>query len=329
MPFIKQAQKKTINVVASLDVEEEGLFSGKYAVHNPPVQNIEHLRKLEPLLQYGIRPTLFCAYSVLANDSSRAIIKKFQAEEQCEIGTHLHHWNTPPIVDEDREFLNSVPAAEVRLSLLQEKLTLLQDAAKEFAAGSLRVFRMGRWDLHGRHWQILANVGIDVDASVRPWHCGSGPDHYFAPVEPYWVKTANGAKIFEIPLTVTPLSKMVAANLPKRLRSSLKQWGALTLLPVQHPLWLMQLTTMLHLHRGGSTLSLTWHSSEMTPGACPHLPDAASVAQFLDKLSRYLRWLNLNYDVNYLTAGELALKSGAQAPLIEPTPGDWSDNYSH
>jgi len=76
-----------------------------------------------------------------------------------------------------------------------------------------------------------------------------------------------------------------------RLASSVQTWGALALLPVYHPLWVMQVLTKRYLARGGRVLSLAWHSSEMMPGATPHLSDAAAVERFLEKIRRYLRWL--------------------------------------
>lgn len=147
---------------------------------------------------------------------------------------------------------------------------------------------MGRWDLHRQHWPLLAAAGILCDASVRPLHCASSPlqraDHFDAPADPYWV-AAGSSKIFEVPLTVTPLMPHLPAllrTLPdptgKKMRAGLKKWGALALLPVYHPLWAMCAVTKLFAARGGQVLSLTWHSSEMMPGGTPHLPDAAAVA---------------------------------------------------
>jgi hypothetical protein len=65
----------------------------------------------------------------------------------------------------------------------------------------------------------------------------------------------------------------------------------LALLPVYHPLWVMKAVTRRCLAQGSRVLSLTWHSSEMMPGATPHLPDAPAVERFLGKIRKYLRWL--------------------------------------
>ena len=194
-------------------------------------------------------------------------------------------------------------------------------------------FRMGRWDLHRSHWPLLAAAGILCDASVRPLHSAAssmlGPDHFDAPGNPYWVTTGQ-SKIFEVPLTVTPLLpqlpallRALPATLGARARANFKTWGALALLPVYHPLWAMCAVTRLYAARGGRVLSLTWHSSEMMPGCTPHLPDAAAVKNFTGKVGKWLNWLHRHYSVCCLTMDELRRELGPSAPTLHGA-GDWS-----
>ena len=176
----------------------------------------------------------------------------------------------------------------------------------------------------------LAQAGVLCDASVRPLHCAktgadgvaAGPDHFDAPSDPYWVPV-EGKHIFEVPLTVTPLlrplPKMLRA-LPdgpdswgRAVRASLRHWGALALLPVEHPLWAMRAVTSLFAARGGRVLSLTWHSSEMLPGGAPHLPDAASVERLMTKIEIYLDWLHAHWEVRCLTMDGLRRELGSSA----------------
>ena len=133
----------------------------------------------------------------------------------------------------------------------------------------------------------------------------------------------EGKHIFEVPLTVTPLlrplPKMLRA-LPdgpdswgRAVRASLRHWGALALLPVEHPLWAMRAVTSLFAARGGRVLSLTWHSSEMLPGGAPHLPDAASVERLMTKIEIYLDWLHAHWEVRCLTMDGLRRELGSSA----------------
>lgn len=333
-------RRDTLYLAVSLDVEEEGLFAGSYAIRKPGVTNTARLSRLRPLLERGVRPTLFCAHSVLTDAASCAILARLRDQYGAEIGAHLHHWNTPPLSLESKgaDLPNtraSVPASAVPAPLMAAKLATLFRVGAEFQSAPLTSFRMGRWDLHRAHWPLLARAGVLCDASVRPLHCApdpaAGPDHFSAPASPYWVP-AEGGHIFEVPLTVTPLLRPlpdVCSALPGRAggkaRAGLKKWGALALLPVYHPLWAMQAITRLFVKRGGRVLSLTWHSSEMLPGGAPHIPDAASAERLMRKVEAYLDWLHQGWEVRSLTMNELRCALGTSAPCPRPaTACDWT-----
>lgn len=337
--------KKSVFLCCSLDVEEEGLFRGAYRAVQPPVENLAHLGRLAPLISRGVRPTLFCDWPVLESDGSWAHVAELLERHPVEAGTHLHHWNTPPLKDGDRT-LASVPSASVDQALMLEKLECLQDAAARRLGRRPSSFRMGRWDLHRKHWPLLARVGITADASVRPLHAGNGknlgPDHYDAPREPYVVNVDAGTdgslgnvqsregqpvSLFELPLTVTDLvpalSKLVG-GLGQNAKAGLHQWGALALLPVYHPLWAMKIVTALSVARGNPVLSLTWHSSELMPGGNPRMPKPVDIDAFLDKVTAYLDWLEESYEVEYATLGELSARMMDTAPRVSSSAGDWA-----
>ena len=330
--------QQPLYLVVSLDVEEEGLFGGRYARRGFSTRNTASLNTLETFCSMGIRPTLFCAHSVLADPASCENLSMLRDRHHAEIGAHLHHWNTPPLTLDGTDntlpdTADRVPAAAVSDTLFSAKLATLMEAGRALQGQSMTSFRMGRWDLHRSHWPLLAAAGILCDASVRPLHSAAssmlGPDHFDAPGNPYWVTTGQ-SKIFEVPLTVTPLLpqlpallRALPATLGARARANFKTWGALALLPVYHPLWAMCAVTRLYAARGGRVLSLTWHSSEMMPGCTPHLPDAAAVKNFTGKVGKWLNWLHRHYSVCCLTMDELRHELGPSAPTLHGV-GDWS-----
>lgn len=319
--------KPRLFVACGVDVEEEGLFQGRYARLNPQITNTAWLDRLAPLCEIGLRPTLFCAYSAFADARSRKMLETMRDKHGMEIGAHLHHWNTPPIDDSPHQprFLANVPSAGVGRSDLEQKLDHLFQIANNFQGQPVTSFRMGRWDLHRDHWQLLVERGVLCDASVRPMHMAhnplKGPDHFDAPADPYRVGS-NGV-IFEVPLTVVPIISPLASIPWGALRASLRHWGALALLPVNHPLWLMKLVTKLHARRSGQVISLAWHSSEMMPGGSPHLRTEASVSRFLAKMETYLEWLNANFAIEAFTMEGLRKRLAPSSP-IRTAIGDWA-----
>ena len=307
------------------------------------MRNTAALTRLAPFLERGVRPTLFCAHSVFLDAPSCRVLERLRDDHGAEIGAHLHHWNTPPLTPEAARApdgrLTRVPAAGVPGDLMAAKLTTLFDAGAAFQGAPLTSFRMGRWDLHAPLWPLLAAQGVRCDASVRPLHSGKAPatgdpDHFDAPADPYWVGEGAG-RLLEMPLTVTPLfswlpglGRRLPADARPAFRAGLRHWGALALLPVEHPLALLKLTTLLHAARGGQVLSLTWHSSELFPGGAPHMPDETSVERFLHKMLAYVDWLSASFAVRFLTLGQL--RAAAEAGEFQPGApaaagaGDWA-----
>lgn len=324
---------KKVYLALSLDVEEEGLFCGRYRRVNPQVTNISAMGRLVPLLERGIKPTLFCAWSVFADVNACKTVDALRGKYELEIGAHLHHWNTPPLQDMPGmpDEVSQVPATSVPLDIMEAKLKTLFSLAGDYNGSPVKSFRMGRWDLHREIWPMLLYNGVQCDASVRPLHMSrhknSNPDHFDAFHDPYLVKWEDG-QILEIPLTVTPLHPLLAkiggkGVIGKAHRSLLRKWGCLTLLPVEHPLWLMKLTTLMHVRRGGQVLSLTWHSSEMMPGGAPHMRDENSVSIFIKKIEAYFEWLEKSFDIRYETMSGIKNTLGNAVPVVEKNAGDW------
>lgn len=143
--------RQSIHLVASLDVEEEGLFRNGYslAVHQP-VSNVKSLIRLAPLLRLGLRPTLFCDNAVFENDPAWASVEDMAARYPLEIGAHMHHWNTPPIVLEGTE-THSVPSSSLTAAQFSAKLDHLLEAGRKRIGRRPSSFRMGRWDIRQEH----------------------------------------------------------------------------------------------------------------------------------------------------------------------------------
>ncbi len=324
--------KRHVYLCLSLDVEEEGLFRGSYGITSTPTTNLAHLHRLRPLCNMGARPTLFCAWPVLADDTAWGHVASLAEAHPVEIGAHLHHWNTPPLYGGTRGAVHSVPSAALPDSVFAAKLESVLEEGRRRTGSRPVSFRMGRWDLHARHWPILAAAGIRSDASVRPLHRGTAanlaPDHFLAPRSgPYLVATPSGS-VFEAPLTVTPLLPPLAGMLRslgrQDLEASLQHWGALALLPVYHPLWAMKAVTALSTSRGNDLIMLTWHSSEMMPGGNPRMPDVPSIDRFMYKCTAWLAWLLDNFSVTFVTLDELRRLREHDCRVLSARDCDWT-----
>src|SRR3974390_2690084 len=89
-----------IYLTITLDVEEEGLFSGSYRRSGSGVANVAELKRLEFIARdFGFPLTLLVTSPVAQNPAAREVLAAWQQERGAEIGVHLHPWNTPPFSD--------------------------------------------------------------------------------------------------------------------------------------------------------------------------------------------------------------------------------------
>ena len=89
-----------MRLVISIDVEEEGLFSGRYQRIPPGVENVRELHRLEFITsEFGFHLTLLTTYRVAVSPPCQEILQYFRDNFVAEIGAHLHHWSTPPFQD--------------------------------------------------------------------------------------------------------------------------------------------------------------------------------------------------------------------------------------
>ena len=321
-----------IRVVVSLDVEEEGLFSGRYAADGCGVRNVALLERLAPLSdELGFPLTLFCAHTVLTDTAACRVLERLRDRHGAEIAAHLHHWSTPPL---DGPVVSGEPPRTHTLprDLLRRRLATLLEAGRVFNGAPLTSFRMGRWDLKNSVRPLLAEQGVTLDSSVCPLrqHAG-GPDHFLAPADPYWVDgaTPDGTPLLEAPITQIPLLRPLPAlwralvrDIPRR--DAFHFWGALSANPFWHGPRVMRAAARLHHARGGKVLSIFWHSSELMPGGSPQTPDQRAADAHYEKIFAFFRWLRDHLPTQGVTAAELRAEAPRMAfPHRPDGPGDW------
>jgi len=308
-----------MQLVVTIDVEEEGLFSGTYDARGAPVENVPLLARLDPIFQeWGIKPTLLVTYRVAERKPHQEFLLSLRDKWRGEIGAHLHHWNTPPL--EPLPYPQPVPSEQMPIELLEAKAASLLEALGQM--GVTRVsFRMGRFNLGPKMLSILEKTGFEVDSSICPMHrYYGGPDHLYAKTDPYFPDRADpcisgNSSILEAPLTVLPLTPGLGRALQRWTRQGQTlargvAWFAMNLgsLPAQ-PAWTglrrLKASVRLHRNRGGKVLTIFFHSSELLPGGSPVHREQEDVDRFLNKLQSLFAWLHAFTNVESVTLTEL------------------------
>ena len=324
-------------VIVTVDVEEDDWAS--YAPTGASTRNVAELPELcDRLARYGARPTFFVNRPPLVAAPSAKLLRGLTEDGACEIATHCHPWNTPPLAgpggDEASMMhrldpgLNRAKIAEVH-RLIGSELGVVPTA-----------FRAGRWSFGPSVADALVALGYRVDASVTPlmdWTELGGPDHARAPMGPYrfhprdpWSPAADG------PLLEIPPSLGFLRGEPRRM---LRLRRAIALGPLRHTRilgvlgrfgilarrWLCPETSTraemvalvrVLLRRRAPLLVLTFHSSALLPGATPYVRDARDRERFLRSVEAVLAACAAE-GVAPATLGEAA---APWAPAAPPVP---------
>lgn len=300
-------------LVFSVDVEED--MPGWQIAAQLSLSNAAALPRLAELCaRLGVRPTWLCTYPMATEPASAAVLRTLHARGDCELGTHLHPWNTPPFQgvpgrtgDEQKQ---AYYLSELGPERFRAKLERLHAAVGALAGAAPRSFRAGRFGLDSPTLGELVRLGYEVDSSVTPLAehtADGGPDFRRAPAHPYRparddLQAHGELPIVEIPVSIGLTRRVPAAlqrayvHLPRvtRLRGLLSRDGLglvdyAWLYPVRFELDLMTRAADVLVAGGAPTLNVFLHSSELVPGMSGRVKTSADVEQVLQRLEGLFR----------------------------------------
>lgn len=291
-------------LATTIDTEEDNW--GGYWDRNITFANIDRIPALQLLFdRYDIRPTYLVTWTVARDPSCVRILRRILDEGRCEIGAHLHPWNTPPfeeIAGERNSMLCNLPEP-----LLSAKLATLTEAIRRNFGVEPVSFRAGRWGFTRRMAATLASTGYRVDSSISPytdWSGCHGPDHSAeTPALSRISVDGNGRYLWEVPATIGFLQsredwcsrvyRFTTGRYVKRLRLT----GALYRMRLVNKVWLspeksdgdaMIAISRSFRSKGYRCLNLFFHSTSLLPGLGPFVRSGKDLSRFLAETERFL-----------------------------------------
>jgi hypothetical protein len=327
----------------SIDTEEDNWDP---AVENVTVRNIGEIPKIDSMFAaLGVKGTYFVTYQVAATDESAAIIRDVHAGDRCEVGMHLHPWNTPPII-----------GIEPRISMLRDYPPEIQqqklEKLLEVFRTSLRIeptsFRAGRFGAGRATIDALIRHGIHVDSSVTPllsWEGQGGPSFIGAPNLLYRLDGSDDIRshypagvVVEVPVTVgftrfSPdawprIAALFSVPLARRLhipgfayRTGIVQRVILT--PETYSAQEMLRVSRRFVEAGAPYLHMYLHSSSLLAGLTPFGKTPQGVDRIYDAIRGFVGGLREFAVVEPCTVSEAAAKYGP--PRIDHGGSNASD----
>jgi len=298
--------------IISIDTEEDNWDNFK---DKPTLRNIQKIPALQELFnRYEVRPTYLITYPVACDKLSVEILKSILDSKKCEIGTHLHPWNTPPIdevLNEKNRMLNNLSS-----ELQFKKLKNLHHKIKKGFNCTPVSFRAGRYGLNNDLTKNLIKLDYSVESSTTPfldWSFLDGPDFSdFYMLNPYRFSNHNfkekndKGELIEVPLSAGYLQKnfkLVHSIFLKLRKKPLRYFKIIGLLATIHLLNRVRLTPegyrtfeMKRLIRAMMKnnvkfYNISFHSNSLLPGQTPFVSTNKQLDLFLKKLEDIIEYM--------------------------------------
>ncbi len=186
-------------LIVSIDVEED--MPDWKIEPATTIRNLEGIPRLQELFEkYNIRPTYLLNYAFASNEKA---VKYFNGiSNKCEIGAHMHPWNTPPLTAEEST-KNDYPS-NLPYERQYEKIKTVTDELTKAFKKSPTSYRAGRFGFNDDTKDMLIRLGYLVDSSISPmvsWKKDKGPSFLNYRAKPFWMGN-SGSKILEVPVTI-------------------------------------------------------------------------------------------------------------------------------
>ncbi len=299
----------------SIDTEGDNLW--RWSVGKSiTTENAKYLPRFQELCEkYGFKPTYLTNYEMASDPFFSEYFKRKNHENKCEIGMHLHAWNSPP--DYALEIRNDVPSGapfitEYPTEIIDRKVTFLTDFLQNTFETDIITHRAGRWATNSEYFKILDSHNYKIDCSVTPminWTKAAGQSPHSWGTDytehiktPYIIENTN---ILEIPVTIREnhrLRSLKNCGIKKSINKiceAKKGYGPLWLRPKntkENLQDLLYLTDIITKERQTDYLMFMLHSSEFMPGGSPSFADDESIENLYKNLDVLFKHINKNFE---------------------------------
>ncbi len=264
--------------IITVDTEGDNLWSWKKG-ESISTNNAKYIPRFQELCcKYNFKPVYLTNYEMLCDENYVDMVRTWQEQGLCEVGLHLHAWNTPPIHELEDIYGGNPYLIEYPEVVMRAKFKTLYDIFVDKIGSKPYSHRSGRWAMNDKYFEILREFEVKVDCSHTPhisWETSmgakiGGSDYTNASEMPSLI---HG--IYEIPLTVRRIRHVLKGSIKHRLLTLIKG-DCLQLRPATHNLNQM-IKLVNSIGKETDYIQFMIHSSELMPGGSPYFKTNNSI----------------------------------------------------
>lgn len=265
--------------------------------------------------KYNMKPIYLATYEMAQDENFVTATKQKNHDGLCEVGMHMHGWNTPPIIPLTDDDLQHLPfIVEYPKEQIDEKVKNITKLLEDTFEENVVSHRSGRWIVDNDYLDVLVKYGYKIDCSVTPgldWTCSigdpngnGGADYSKCSDTPHTINLPHG-KILELPMSTTKVGlydNFVVNTLlnlfPKSMQSSriyngLNARKTLMLRPSLRTKYrLMRFVKALKNRKDIEHVEFMIHTSEVYVGTCPHCHTEEELDALYDLMGEMFAALN-------------------------------------
>lgn len=191
--------------IITVDTEPDGQWDMN---SKGTIKNSAYIPRFQELCeQYNFKPVYLVDYKMLDSKEMIKFLNKCIKNGTCEVGMHLHAWDTPPYHYLDTSKNARPYLIEYPEEIMYEKIASLHEALSQNFETDIISHRAGRWAINAKYLKILDELNYKIDCSLTPginWQktkgaVSGGPDYSKVPKGTFWIDKTS---ILEVPMTV-------------------------------------------------------------------------------------------------------------------------------
>lgn len=150
---------KKIPFIITIDTEGDNLWSKPKVIET---KNTEGLYRFQELCnKYGFKPVYLTNYEMVMDDKFVEFGKLFSTNGQCEIGMHLHAWNSPPEYNLTKDdYLYQPFLCEYPTEVIEKKVGFITELLRNRFSTDIVSHRAGRWAMSDDYIRVLKKMVI-------------------------------------------------------------------------------------------------------------------------------------------------------------------------
>ena len=285
--------------IITIDTESDNQWN---SLHGQTTENAKYIPRFQCLCEeFGFKPVYLVDYSMSQDQFLVDYLKRCNLRETCEIGMHLHAWDTPPHHAYDdcstaRSYLIEYPEDTMR-----NKIATMHHRLTDVFECKIVSHRAGRWATNDAYFDLLSEFGYKVDCSYTPgisWNRSpgattGGSDYSMMLDEISCV--GSKASMMEVPMTLKKVHRMIK---PQRGVDLVKE-------PIKYIKgrywWLRPALSnnkmMMEVLDGRKQnyAEFMMHSSEMMPGGSPYFKTEEDIDRLYTNLQQFFSEISKDY----------------------------------